>query len=99
MKYLKTYGDIDLKYEIGDYVLISLPKNDNIHNSVKIYKNYAIITDKDYNSRIPYLIKFFDKIRNKELQAWIYDYYIDRLLTSEEIEEFEFIKDTKKYNL
>jgi len=103
MKYIKTYEENKKypKYNVGDYVLLSIKKIDK--NNIK-YGNddpisipddsLAQIVGIDFNVDYPYTSKFYN---NREFDLKPNE--IIRLLTPEEIEEFEMKKEANKYNL
>lgn len=90
MKYLKTYEDIENKYEFGDYVAVNPLYFKNIYFDVPQkwlpfdFPIGEIITD----GAIQYYTGFISHVHE-----------IIRKATSEEIEEFKMRKDLKKYNL
>jgi len=104
MKYLKKYEEYwylePLKYKKGDYVLLDLETliNKYINKMAKeIPSKFVQIYESRLNHPQPYLILLnhndpFSIFYLKEEE-------IIRKMTAEEIEEFETIKDSNKYNL
>ena len=79
MKYLKTFENIDYKYQVNDYVL--LDKENFIDN---ISKKGQIIEIDYEDDKVPYFVKIIGK------EFWVTEGMIIRNLTTEEIEQYEF---------
>jgi len=92
MKYIKTYEEMSSKYKIGDYVFVDL----NIKNNKDKHVGYAKILDIDKGVSIPFFVKAIYR-EDRTVKFWTGT--PARKLTPEEIEEFETIIDSKKYNL
>jgi hypothetical protein len=107
MKYVKKYESLFFKYNIGDYVLLKTPpfgedsfaKIVDRPSDAQEFRSYTIGTTswfgKDKTGAFyPYKIEFANgteiKIDKKN---------IERLLTEDEIEEYEAEKTGIKYNL
>ena len=88
MKYLKTFENIDYKYQVNDYVL--LDKENFIDN---ISKKGQIIEIDYEDDKVPYFVKIIGK------EFWVTEGMIIRNLTTEEIEQYEFEKDLIRYNI
>ena len=82
MKYIKLKN----KYKEGDYILV---KNFNYPY------NYMKIKNIDH-SNMPYFCKWAYKLQGRHDGVWIIESDIRRLLTPEEIEEFNAKKYSKK---
>lgn len=88
MKYIKTHESFfDLKYGIGDYVKL----DDDI-----LFYPYAKIIELNRVSGYYKCIMFFS---NKIDSDWIDSRNIERVLTPQEIQEFEIKLNQNKYNL
>lgn len=86
MKYIKTYEDNNIDYKKGDYVLFFDPDS-------KTYlpgKIVVVYFDHMWSYRIDFNSGFLGLIDKNE---------IIRLLTPEEIENFDAQKIAKKYNI
>jgi len=98
MKYLKMYEDNfgTQKYEVDDYVF--LLNNRRFWNLNVCCKIIDVLEIK--NGTISYKIKtFWIDDPSKEEKVWVLQKEIERKLTPEEVEEFEFNQTTNKYNL
>jgi len=101
MKYLK-YFESELKYEIGDYILLNL---DKIYSNNE--RDYNIEEEDQPDDSMAKIIgvdedddKFkFGIIFYTDREYRIREDEIERRLTPEEIEEFETKKSALKYNL
>ena len=96
MKYLKKF-EAYRRYKINDYILINVKLlTKNLNNLSIPPHSLAKIIDIDYSrfSESPYYIKYpndeEDAIQEKE---------IVRLLTSEEIEKYDYEERINKYNV
>ena len=100
MKYIKTYEELlpvftsSEKYEIGDYVFVDL--NIMWKDDKDKHVGYAKILDIDKGVSIPFFVKAIYR-EDRTVKFWTGT--PARKLTPEEIEEFETIIDSKKYNL
>jgi len=105
MKYLKKFEKI-IYYNVGDYVLLDLERiKENTmeeFGSLESHTAKSFLPDDlegkidyfHYQEDYPYGIKLYnDKLYDIKTNE------ISRLLTSEEIEEFETKKESFKYNL
>ena len=86
MKYIKTF-EPELKYKAGDYVLV--PKWNYPYN-------YCYIQSNDHTD-LPYNVTWASK--KTERDVWVKEDEIERLLTPEEIEIYNDLKITDKYNI
>jgi len=93
MKYLKKFENERygaLYYNVGDYVL----------GNWKYNKLSKIILDNNKNYRsYDYIVESLIEDTETFEKDMIDEEQIERKLTSKEIEKFDLIKDTKKYNL
>ncbi len=93
MKYIKTF-EKTVFYSIGDYIKLT----DESQLNIPIYKIIKILDILSFNEKYVIEIISGDKIyTNKQLN--IYSEIIERLATPEEIENYEALKSTIKYNL
>lgn len=91
MKYLKNYEDLkfkELKYKAGDYVLV--PKWNYPYN-------YCHILASDHTD-MPYFVSWSIFIESVS-GVWVKEEDIERLLTTEEIEIYNNLKNIAKYNI
>jgi hypothetical protein len=108
MKYIKLFEDWDMvhkpgkyKYKVGDYVVIdnSGPKW-HVNLCVKILDKNSNQNRHDEKPNIDYYIEAFlldnPKIINN---FWIDEDEIERLATTEEIEDYEMKINVNKYNI
>ena len=91
MKYIRMFEDVD--YKVGDYVLIyaKILKKEYIESLDSFLGAKIINID---GSEIPYLLLLSDG-----MDFWASFGYIERKLTSEEIELYEIKLSENKYNL
>jgi len=91
MKYLKTFEYINIsnppKFKIGDYVSINMQPDYDYDDCL------AQIVDITNKENHPYIIQFYNGTTFSMGEDGL------TLLTPEEIEYFEILKTTKKYNL
>ena len=96
MKYLKTFEiNTTQTYNVGDYILYKCYTDDDYNE----YLAYIYDIHKTDFSVYPYKIKYVDKNENKIYDDITNILYIIRNLNSDEIEEYEVISNTIKYNL
>ena len=91
MKYLKTYEDrVEYKslYEIGDYV-----RTDPMYFTDRTPRLGKII-EIDDGHKVPYLI-----LLSSGYDMWIRPDMISRMMTDDEIEQYELESKSSKYNL
>jgi hypothetical protein len=107
MKYIKKFKkeviyNIKPKYKIDDYIIVNFGEK-------YIYKGYCIIINRETSSTYSedglenylYEVKYMDKEKFElfDLLVYLDDSDIERKMTKDEIEEFELILATNKYNL
>lgn len=90
MKYIKRY-ESNMVYKEGDYILL---KDEDDKWTINL-KAKILEVFKDYN----YQIKSFYNNNDNEVILWIRPSEIERMLTSEEIEEFRTKENSIKYNI
>jgi len=90
MKYLKTYEGDYFRINMNDYVLI---KEDQINN---FYNENIMNVDR---GKVIKMTTYSILIELIDSTIWKNRYDIERKLTPDEIDEFEAIKNSKKYNL
>ena len=99
MKYIKTYETKNIKYKIGDYVLL----DKKIIEDEDLPDTYALIYNKFKGAHINGSYYFYDvKFPNSkgDHDGYEVEYSeIIRKLTPEEIQEYNIKKDSMKYNL
>lgn len=91
---VEKFDDFIHKYNIGDYVITT-------YNFKKHYSETVVgsvlcgkIRHIDPNdTNVPYLLELLNG------EMWVRDNMITRKMTEKEIEEFEFLSSTIKYNL
>ena len=94
MKYLKTYEGIESKYNSGDYIVMKTGEFLNFEFSDSTINTFKILKTSKKND---YEVETLD---NNSIDIIIlYDKEIKRLAKSNEIEKFEFLKSTLKFNL
>ena len=99
MKYLKKYELIsESKYKVGDYVLNRDKGNLTIGDHIKMDRRHKIlkIAEPKYYIVEIYKLKTLSKI---DIEMGCRENYIERILTPEEIKDFEIEKNAEKYNL
>jgi len=97
MKYIKTYENKNLKYNIGDYIIpIETEYGKNPKDSYSVI--VSILRGGSFGE---YMISTYNIYTDKKLEGpWpIFDSEIVRKLTPDEIQEITIKKDIKKYNL
>ena len=94
MKYIKTYEKKRI-FKIGDVVIL------NAIDLWQVYPYVKIIDKSQKNGYIQagYYIQAYLRQNMLKMNFWLDDSDIERLATPEEIEEFELLIDTKKYNV
>ena len=102
MKYIKTFENI-VRYKIGDYVLLDMDEiiehNKKIKNEDDIpFKFSKIINMNSYLISFPYGVGYKPDEEDEE-PCFVRKEEIIRKLSPEEIDEYEAIKNSKKYNL
>ena len=96
MKYIKTYENKNLKYNIGDYIIpIETEYGKNPKDS------YSVIDNIIGGNLGDYMISTYNIYTNKKVEGpWpIFDNEIVRKLTPGEIENIEMLGTTKKFNI
>ena len=97
---MKDFKHFNRKYEIGDYVKLSHPAQIKQTNHSVTYSTHSgRIENIGTGNPIYYKLTSFLLDTNELLTFWVTEDTIVRLLTPEEVKEFEFELDTKKYNL
>lgn len=110
MKHLKLYEDWNMvhkageyKYKVGDYVILDddspLENKWMVNICVKILDTNSNQNRHDEEPNIDYYIETFLLENQMMNNFWVDEDEIERLATPEEIEEYNMILDTKKYNL
>jgi hypothetical protein len=95
---MKTYenfiSDSPYKYNLGDYIVTTYNLK-KIHSETIVGSRLCgkIIHIDPEDSNVPYLIQLLAG------DMWVRENMITRKMTEEEIEEFEFLSSTIKYNL
>jgi len=98
MKHLKLYESInEPKYKVDDYVLNREKGNLTISN-IPIDRRHKILENKEPDY---YLVEIYklDDLSIVDIKMGCRDNYIERLLTPEEIKDFEIELTAAKYNI
>lgn len=98
MKYLNTFESYDnqLKFKVGDYIKLNIESKWNLYEIVRVM-NIDDIDSKYILELITFQNDIYKLIKNKPLN--FHSDLIERIATTEEIEEYEAIKNSIKYNL
>jgi len=112
MKYIKKFEEVNynIKYKVGDYILIDKECNLNLKR-IDMYKNYGIIVSREFEYEDDdkrtgrfyyYKVNYIDsndfKVKNIDIIN-LTNYHIIRVLTSDEIKDFNLTLTANKFNL
>ena len=89
MKHLRTYENIR-HFEVDDVIIL---------NAKEVWEVYPYVKIIDVSKDHGYYIEAYMRRNMMKMNFWLDNFDIERLATPEEIEEFELLKDTKKYNV